>query len=181
MSMRKRLGWLGVSAGLGLLLVALLHTGLAGASGSAAGPDALASRRGRAGSKASPPIAQSVPSIIMTKTVGRAPGVCATSQNVLLPPAGGTVTYCYTVRNTGTITMTHLDLVDDQLGTIFANVSFVLVPGAAGVHLQSQNLVATTRNVATFTVRSTYTVLTATASGVALAVVPDLWLPIVRR
>jgi uncharacterized repeat protein (TIGR01451 family) len=181
MSTRNRLGWLGVSTGLGLLLVVLLHTSLAAASASAVSLHALASRRALAVSKARPPNAQTVPSVTMTKTVGRDPGVCATSRNVLLPPAGGTVTYCYTVRNTGTITMTHLDLVDDHLGTIFANVPFVLVPGGSGFITQSKLITSTTPNVATFTVRSTDTALFATASSSALVAVPDLWLPLIRR
>jgi hypothetical protein len=60
------------------------------------------------------------PSLVLTKTVGLDPNVCATADNIIVPAGqGGTaVTYCYTVQNTGNITLTVQNLVDDQLGVL---------------------------------------------------------------
>ncbi|MER2598813.1 MAG: hypothetical protein ABTQ73_04790 [Caldilineales bacterium] len=70
------------------------------------------------------------PSIIVTKTVGTVPGVCATESSILVA-AGTTVYYCYTVTNTGNVIFTTHDLYDDQLGQIFSGLAYVLNPGAS--------------------------------------------------
>ncbi len=70
------------------------------------------------------------PSILITKTVGLVDGVCADTTSLEVP-AGTTVYYCYTVTNTGNVTLTHHDLVDDVLGPIFSDFNYVLAPGAS--------------------------------------------------
>ena len=70
------------------------------------------------------------PSISLAKTVGTDPGVCATTSAITVV-AGTTVYYCYEVTNTGDVTFTAHDLVDDQLGTIFTGLSYSLAPGAS--------------------------------------------------
>jgi uncharacterized repeat protein (TIGR01451 family) len=68
--------------------------------------------------------------LVLTTTVGVA-GVgpaCATS-NILVVPVGTTVSYCYTVRNTGDVPLALHALGDSQLGALFTNVPFNLAPG----------------------------------------------------
>ncbi len=59
-----------------------------------------------------------MPSIIVTKTVGTEPGVCAANASLTVE-AGTTVYYCYTVQNTGNIPLPLHKLDDSDLGEIF--------------------------------------------------------------
>ncbi len=68
-------------------------------------------------------------SIVMTKTVGTEPAVCAATDSIAVPE-GTDVYYCYTVTNTGGITLPLHSLVDDQLGTLLDDFPFDLAPGA---------------------------------------------------
>jgi hypothetical protein len=98
------------------------------------------------------------PAISLDKTVGTEPGVCATTDNITIPAGyGGTdVFYCYTIANTGDVTLTIHDLVDTQLGTILDGFAYDLGPGdsvdtvAAGLTL-SATITETTTNDATWT------------------------------
>ncbi len=95
------------------------------------------------------------PGIAVTKTVGIDPGVCASVNNVTVP-AGTTVYYCYTAKNTGNMALPLHDLEDSELGPIFTGLDYTLAPGssvntvAAGVTVSATIDVATT-NVATWT------------------------------
>ncbi len=97
-----------------------------------------------------------VPAIVMTKTVGVVPGVCATTSSITVPGAGADVYYCYEVMNTGNVTLNFHDLVDDQLGTLFTGLMYPLGPGdsvdtvAAGLEF-SATITQTTVNSATWT------------------------------
>lgn len=91
------------------------------------------------------------PSISLLKTVGTNPGECATT-SALTVPHGTTVYYCYTVTNTGNVTLNLHDLVDDQLGAIFSGFSYSLTPAA------SVNTVAASLSIpAVMTTRTTNT------------------------
>jgi hypothetical protein len=68
------------------------------------------------------------PSIVITKTVGLVDGVCATESEIDVA-AGTTVYYCYTVTNTGDVTLNLHDLSDDVLGTLFSGLNYALAPG----------------------------------------------------
>lgn len=70
-----------------------------------------------------------LPSIGLTKTVGGESGVCADTNSYTLPPWGGTVYYCYTVTNTGNVTLAEHDLSDSELGDLFSDVLQDLEPG----------------------------------------------------
>jgi len=97
-------------------------------------------------------------SIELDKTVGTTAGVCATTDEIVVPAGyGGTdVYYCYEVTNTSDITLTHHDLDDSELGTILSGFEFDLGPGAsvdtvaAGLEL-SATITSNTTNVATWT------------------------------
>ncbi len=70
-----------------------------------------------------------VPDIQIKKTVGTNPNTCA-STDTLTVTAGTTVYYCYEVTNTGTMTLTDHNLVDDQLGSLITSAPITLRPGA---------------------------------------------------
>lgn len=112
-----------------------------------------------------------LPAIVLTKTVGVTPGVCATTSSITVPGAGADVYYCYEVMNTGNVTLTVHDLVDDQLGTILSVFNYPLGPGqsvdtvAAGLEV-SATVTTTTVNVADWTATNDNQE-TATASATA--------------
>jgi subtilisin-like proprotein convertase family protein len=95
------------------------------------------------------------PAIELVKTVGTDPAICAMT-DVITVTEGSDVYYCYTVTNTGNITLPLHDLVDDQLGMLLDDFPFDLAPGAsvstvdAGAVI-SATLNDTTMNTATWT------------------------------
>ena len=109
-----------------------------------------------------------VPEITLSKTVGLTSGVCGTDETLTIEH-GTPVTYCYTVENTGDITLTTHDLVDDQLGTILDNEPITLDPGdTAEVIVSDVLLDATTTNNATWDASAT---TTSEACGAGIAIV----------
>lgn len=69
-------------------------------------------------------------SITMTKTVGTDATSCAAGSSITVP-YGSTVYYCYSVENTGNITLTTHTVVDDVLGTVLGpDAAYALAPGA---------------------------------------------------
>jgi subtilisin-like proprotein convertase family protein len=90
-------------------------------------------------------------SIELEKTVGTDPNTCAASDSLTLPPGGGDVTYCYTVTNTGLVTLTLHTLVDDQLGTILNSFPYNLNPGASAFVTATTTITNNVVNVATWT------------------------------
>ncbi len=91
------------------------------------------------------------PSIILTKTVGTVPGMCATTDNITVME-GTEVYYCYQIQNTGNVTLTLHDLVDTELGTLLTAFPYDLVPGALSPQvIVPATLSVTTVNTATWT------------------------------
>ncbi len=90
------------------------------------------------------------PNILLDKTVGTDPGICAPSDMIDVAP-GTDVYYCYEVTNTGTITLSIHDLTDSELGTILDAFNFNLSPGASVFLTQTTNITETTINTATWT------------------------------
>ncbi len=88
-----------------------------------------------------------MPSIVVTKTVGLNPAVCATTQEITVT-TGATVYYCYSVQNTGNITLTTHDLTDSALGAILSGFAYTLTPGASVFVTASAVLTQTTVNLA---------------------------------
>ncbi len=142
MSKTKRLAGLTAAVALSLLLLALMQSGLAWA----AQPAATGISRALLPSRA---LAPEAASIVMTKTVGLDTGSCATT-SALSVGSGTKVTYCYTIRNTGTVTLTRHYLVDNRLGNILTNFPYTLVPGATAFITQSATITQTTVNSATW-------------------------------
>lgn len=95
--------------------------------------------------------APSNPAIVLSKTVGAVPGVCADTDEITVV-AGTEVYYCYQVENTGDVTLNFHNLVDSELGTILDGLPYSLAPGAFSpqVIVPATPLV-TTVNTATWT------------------------------
>lgn len=93
------------------------------------------------------------PTIVLTKTVGLDPAVCASGASLDLTtgPLGTNVTYCYEVTNTGVYTLDRHDLVDDRLGAILDDFSYNLAPGATVFLTSTAVVTQTTVNTATWT------------------------------
>lgn len=68
------------------------------------------------------------PQIDLHKTVGVDSGACATTTTITVP-TGTTVYYCYTVKNTGNVTLPVHTLMDNKLGNLLVNFPFDLGPG----------------------------------------------------
>jgi subtilisin-like proprotein convertase family protein len=109
------------------------------------------------------------PAIVLTKTVGTDPLVCATT-DVLTVPAGTEVTYCYEVENTGDVTLNLHDLDDSELGSLLSGFSYALAPGASAFITESATINVTTVNTATWTAYNS-------GVGVGLCNTPNLAIP----
>ncbi|CAG0942967.1 partial Bacillopeptidase F, partial [Anaerolineae bacterium] len=124
-----------------------------------------------------------LPSISLNKTVGTNPEVCAATDGITLPPGGGEVTYCYEVKNTGNITLTHHNLIDSELGTLLNDFPYLLAPGASAFLTQSTTITQTTINTATWTAFNPGPINTAVAIDTATVTVPiyRVFLPVALR
>jgi subtilisin-like proprotein convertase family protein len=69
------------------------------------------------------------PAIVVTATVGLDPMTCATTSSLVVGQPNTDVYYCYTVENTGNITLSLHDIMDD-VGTNLSGVAYDLAPGA---------------------------------------------------
>lgn len=117
------------------------------------------------------------PSIALTKTVGTDPTSCATTTSISVD-YGSTVYYCYTVENTGNVTLTHHTLTDSVLGTVLGpGFVYTLVPSASAFITESYVLMTNTiTNDALWTayISGTNTVATATASATVTGLPTDV-------
>jgi len=99
-------------------------------------------------------VQQPTPALSLVKTVGTDPDVCAATNQITLPPGGGTVVYCYEVTNTGTVSLTSHDLVDDQLGQLLNGFAYPLAPASSTFITETASIATTTVNSATWTATS---------------------------
>jgi subtilisin-like proprotein convertase family protein len=112
------------------------------------------------------------PEISLAKTVGTDlnPMNCGTDETLSVP-AGTVVQYCYTVTNTGTITLEYHTLVDDQLGVLIQDLPFTLNAGASAFLTVQTPITATVTNNATWSARvdppSTVGTVTVDLNGVS--------------
>lgn len=120
--------------------------------------------------------AQLLPAITFTKTVGTDPGACATTSNISVG-YGSTVYYCYTVTNTGNVTLTGHTLTDDVLGTVLGpDFAYNLAPSASAFVTASYVLTGTSvTNTALWEASINSTVVaTATASATVTGTPTDV-------
>ncbi len=95
------------------------------------------------------------PAITLSKTVGTDPSACA-STDVITVAEGSAVNYCYTVQNTGGVSLTIHSLLDDQLDTLLDEAEVTLPVGASFSYSKTATVPVTTTNVATWTAWMTY-------------------------
>lgn len=106
------------------------------------------------------------PAIAVTKTVGLDATACATTSNIQAP-YNSFVTYCYTVANTGNVTLTHHTVVDDKLGTLWSNNPLDLGPGDSAFFTVTTQITDSVTNVVAWTATVTGTAISATGGGTA--------------
>ncbi len=90
------------------------------------------------------------PAITLTKTVGLDPSACST-ETAIEVQTGTEVIYCFSVENTGDVTLSLHDLVDDHLGTLLNDFPTNLTPGATVILTASAVITEDTINTATWT------------------------------
>jgi subtilisin-like proprotein convertase family protein len=112
------------------------------------------------------------PSITLQKTVGTDAGTCASTAFIAVAP-GTDVTYCYTVTNTGNVTLNLHDLEDDQLGTLVAGFNHPLTPGSSVFLLETTTLNDSVVNTATWDAYNAGPVNVASDQDSAAVIVSD--------
>ena len=110
--------------------------------------------------------------IIFTKTVGIDSSSCADTKTFIISP-GTEVTYCYTVANTGGITLTVHDLEDSELGVILDGLPFTFIPNSTIWLTQSAVITTPTVNTATWTAYNPGPTNTTTYANAATAIAND--------
>jgi hypothetical protein len=127
------------------------------------------------------------PGLALAETVGTDPASCAPTREITAT-VGMTVTYCYRVINTGSLTLTTHSLTDSVHGGILSNLALSLAPGASTFVTRAATINATTQNVAVWSATS---ISSTTASAtdftrVNVGVTPPvldkkLYLPLIRK
>jgi CSLREA domain-containing protein len=126
---------------------------------------------------------QSLSLIALTKSVGTDPAACAATDTVILPPGGGEVTYCYQVENSGNVTLTLHELLDDRLGQLL-DQPYELQPGETWWLTATATITETTMNRATWTAYNPGPTDVVSATDTATVHVPlpyGVYLPLVAR
>lgn len=108
----------------------------------------------------------------LAKTVGINPVSCAAAKDIVVAK-GTTVVYCYQVTNFTSVTLTTHTLLDSVLGpiTLPNGGNFDLPPGESKIITATQQINATTINVATWTAMGTDT---ATSTATAPIFAPQI-------
>ncbi len=91
-----------------------------------------------------------LPPLVLRKTVGLNPEVCAATDRITVEP-DTSVTYCYEVMNIGEVTLSLHDLEDSALGVLLDSYAFDLEPWASTFVTQTVVITETTVNTATWT------------------------------
>ncbi|MCB9134588.1 MAG: hypothetical protein H6636_04125 [Anaerolineales bacterium] len=88
--------------------------------------------------------------LVLKKTVGLDPGVCASSETISVT-VGTKVVYCFIISNNTVFTLTDHTVEDSELGLLVNHLTYPLVPGASAYFTQSAIISTTTVNTATWT------------------------------
>ncbi len=116
------------------------------------------------------------PAIALTQTVGANPAECAPTSEFTLT-TGEAATYCFTVANTGNLTLTTHTLTDTIWGDLLTTQTYTLAPGAVFTFTHTATPTTSTVNVGWWTAtEGTYTV-TAQASATVTVLPPFIPTP----
>lgn len=113
-----------------------------------------------------PPARTEGAAILFVKTVGTDSDICFEDEvaELIIEPQT-VVTYCYIVRNTGTVTLTQHTVVDEQLGTLVTNYPYTLTPYGTendAAYIPAQRMITTTTmSSATWAAKTGQTVVSA--------------------
>ena len=111
------------------------------------------------------------PAIDLVKTVGLDASTCAAAASLNVD-YGTQVTYCYSVKNTGTLALVTHDLVDDQLGTLLSSFPYTLTPGSSTYYTQSAVILTDTTNTAVWTAKTSGGLSAADTAGATVTLNP---------
>ena len=114
--------------------------------------------------------------IVLTTTVGRDPGLCATVDSIIVS-AGSPVYYCYAIHNASNYTLTHQTIAGSAYGYISKDAPFTLTPGLEGLLIVTATVQRTTPNTTTWTTTATNGV-TLQAVDTTVVVVPEISLSV---
>lgn len=95
------------------------------------------------------------PDMAVNKFVGLDPSVCANNTSISVPAGGGgtDVTYCYSLENTGNVSLMYHTVDDDQLGSLLGpDYVAEVTPGSTFWFTESATITENTVNVATWSV-----------------------------
>lgn len=103
--------------------------------------------------------------IILTKTVGTDPSLCATTDDITVT-IGTEVIYCYTVTNNTAVALDYHTVEDTDLGVVLNQFPYALAPGASTFITQSSLPFESTTNMATWTAENpaAYDLITGTCT-----------------
>lgn len=146
--------------------IATTTTNVAGWTASVAPSTAVSST-----SSALVTVTPAAPGLSFVKTVGTDPAACAPTSSIALPVGGGTVVYCYSVTNTGNISLTSHDLVDSELGALLTDFAYALTPASSVFVTASSLITQTTLNTATWMASSITPTAAITSGSSALVTV----------
>lgn len=113
------------------------------------------------------------PAIELVKTVGTQAGVCSEADAITVA-AGTEVTYCYTVENSGNVTLNFHTLEDSELGILFSDFNYALTPGESYSVMETVVISVTTVNTATWTANNAGSSHLVTSSASATVTVPTV-------
>lgn len=123
---------------------------------------------------------QAAETITISVTVGLDEHSCATADNLILPLEGGEVTYCYTITNNSSLTLTNHTLTDEVFGSLLVSETYTLTPGASWFVTNTVMVTTTTENSALWTASDLATTLQYADTAV-VTVADRLFLPVVFR
>ena len=95
---------------------------------------------------------------------------CAT-QSTMQVPRDTNMEYCYTVTNTGNITLTQHELTSNGFGSVLSAMTMELIPGASHTYSTTEQIHVTTVNAATWTARSVLPALTAASVATSTVII----------
>ena len=112
------------------------------------------------------------PPLRLHKTVNTG-NTCGTGK-VIVIPSGSEITYCYNLKNTGTVTYTNHTLIDNHLGLLLDNAALPLPPGATHQFSTTTVITAPVTNTAIWTATSSLETTTSTTDSATVHMITPM-------